>query len=106
MLPDDGLNGPKHVEAIQRDILSVSCSILCFNKECICWQRSFERIKMHGKTTKKKNTGITLQAQTQVTKHYNPPCFYKTSQLVHGYAMIFSFYNFICSFSNCVPTTL
>jgi hypothetical protein len=38
MLPDDGPNGPKQVEAIQRDILSVSCNILCFNKECICWQ--------------------------------------------------------------------
>jgi hypothetical protein len=38
MLPDDVPNGPKHVGAIQRDILSVSCSILCFNKECICWQ--------------------------------------------------------------------
>jgi hypothetical protein len=47
MLPDDGPSGPKHVGAI----LSVSCSILCFNKECICWQKSFELIKMHGKTT-------------------------------------------------------
>jgi hypothetical protein len=53
MLPDDGPNGPKHVGAIQRDILSVSCSISCFNKECICWQKSFELIKMHGKTTTK-----------------------------------------------------
>jgi hypothetical protein len=44
MLPDDGPNGPKHVGAIQGGILSVSCSILCFNKECICWQRSFEFI--------------------------------------------------------------
>jgi hypothetical protein len=26
------------------DILSVSCSILCFNKQCICWQRSFESL--------------------------------------------------------------
>jgi hypothetical protein len=51
MLPVDGPNGPKHVGAIQRDILSVNCGILCFNKECICWQRSFEFIKMHGKTT-------------------------------------------------------
>jgi hypothetical protein len=42
MLPDDGPSGPKHVGAIQRDILSVSCSILCFNKECSCWQKSFE----------------------------------------------------------------
>jgi hypothetical protein len=32
MLPDDGPNGPKHVGAIQRDILSVNCNILCFNK--------------------------------------------------------------------------
>jgi hypothetical protein len=44
MLPGDGPSGPKHVEAIKRDILSVSCSILCFNKECIFWQKSFERI--------------------------------------------------------------
>jgi hypothetical protein len=44
MLPYDGPNGPKHVGAIERDILSVSCSILCFNKECICWQKSFERL--------------------------------------------------------------
>jgi hypothetical protein len=51
MLPDDGWNGPKHVGAIKRDILSVSCNILCFNKEGICWQKSFELIKMHGKTT-------------------------------------------------------
>jgi hypothetical protein len=43
-LPDDGPNGPKHVGAIWRDILSVTCSILCFNKECICWQKSFEII--------------------------------------------------------------
>jgi hypothetical protein len=50
MLPDYGPNGPKYVGAIQRDILSVSRSILCFNKECICWQRSSELIKMHGKT--------------------------------------------------------
>jgi hypothetical protein len=42
MLLYDGSNGPKHVGAIERDILSVSCSILCFNKECICWQKSFE----------------------------------------------------------------
>jgi hypothetical protein len=42
MLPDDDPNGPKHVEAIWRDILSVSCSILCFNKECICWQKNVE----------------------------------------------------------------
>jgi hypothetical protein len=48
ILPDDGPSGPKHVGA---NILSVSCSILCFNKECICWQKSFELIKMHGKTT-------------------------------------------------------
>jgi hypothetical protein len=39
MLPDVGPNGPKHVGAIERDILSVSCSILCFNKECICCQK-------------------------------------------------------------------
>jgi hypothetical protein len=51
MLPDDGPNRPKHVGAIYRDILSVSCSILCCNTECICWQRNFELIKMHGKTT-------------------------------------------------------
>jgi hypothetical protein len=44
MLPDDGLNGPKHVEAIQRDILTVSCSILCFNKECNCWQKALNGI--------------------------------------------------------------
>jgi hypothetical protein len=49
--PDDGPNGPKDLGATQRDILSVSCNILCFNKECICWQKSFELIKMHGKTT-------------------------------------------------------
>jgi hypothetical protein len=42
MLPDDGPNGPKHVAAIQRDILSVSGTILCFNKECICWQKCVE----------------------------------------------------------------
>jgi hypothetical protein len=42
MLPDYGPNGPKHVGAIERDILSVSRSILCLNKECICWQKSFE----------------------------------------------------------------
>jgi hypothetical protein len=53
MLPDDGLSGPKHVGAIQRDILSVNCSILCFNKECICWQKSSELIKIHGKKTTK-----------------------------------------------------
>jgi hypothetical protein len=53
MLPDIGPSGPKHVGAIQRDILSVSCSILCFNKECICWQKGFELIKMHSKTTNK-----------------------------------------------------
>jgi hypothetical protein len=41
-LPDDGPNGPKYVEAIQRDILSACCNILCFNKVCICWQKSFE----------------------------------------------------------------
>jgi hypothetical protein len=35
MLPDDDPNGPKHVGAIYRDILTISCSILCFNKECI-----------------------------------------------------------------------
>jgi hypothetical protein len=58
MLPDDGPNGPKHVGAISRDVLSVSCSILCFNKECICWQKSFELIKMHGKTTIKTLTYI------------------------------------------------
>jgi hypothetical protein len=52
MLPDDGPSGPKHVGATQRDILSVS--ILCFNKEHICWQKSFELIKMHGKTKIKK----------------------------------------------------
>jgi hypothetical protein len=51
MLPDDGPNGPKHVGATCRDILSVSCNILCFNKECICWQKGVELIKMHGKTT-------------------------------------------------------
>jgi hypothetical protein len=51
MLPDDGPSGPKYVGALEKDILSVNCSILCFNKECICWQRSFELIKMHGKTT-------------------------------------------------------
>jgi hypothetical protein len=51
MLLDDGPNGPKHVAAIKRNILNVSCSILCFNKECICWQKSFEIIKMHGKST-------------------------------------------------------
>jgi hypothetical protein len=60
MLPDDGPNGPKHVEAIQTDILSVSCSILCCNKECICWQKSFELIKVHGKTTIKTNLIFTL----------------------------------------------
>jgi hypothetical protein len=27
---------------------------LCFNKECIYWQKGFETIKMHGKTTIKK----------------------------------------------------
>jgi hypothetical protein len=32
-------------------MLSASCSILCFNKECICWQKkNFELIEMHGKT--------------------------------------------------------
>jgi hypothetical protein len=36
MLPDDGPSGPKHVEAIKRDILCVSCSILCFYNENIC----------------------------------------------------------------------
>jgi hypothetical protein len=40
MLPNDGPSGPKHVRAIARDILSENCSILCFNKECICWQKS------------------------------------------------------------------
>jgi hypothetical protein len=54
MLPDDGPNEPKRVGAIQRDILRVNCNILCFNKECICWQKNFELIKMHGKTTIKK----------------------------------------------------
>jgi hypothetical protein len=53
-LPDDGPNGPKHVGDTQRDILAVSCSILCFKKECICWQKSFELTKMYGKTTIKK----------------------------------------------------
>jgi hypothetical protein len=53
MLPDDDPSGPKHVAAIQRDILGVSCSILCFNKECICWKKCVELIKMHGKTTNK-----------------------------------------------------
>jgi hypothetical protein len=44
---------------------------LCFNKECICWQRSFELIKMHGKTTTKKmknnvsNLGFTLISSTE-----------------------------------------
>ena len=33
MLPDDGPKGPKHVEAIQGDILNTNCSILCFNKK-------------------------------------------------------------------------
>jgi hypothetical protein len=47
MLPDDGPNGPKHVGAIQREILSVSCNILCFNKECIGWQKSFELFNSH-----------------------------------------------------------
>jgi hypothetical protein len=28
--------------------------MLCFNKEGICWQKAFELIKMHGKTTIKK----------------------------------------------------
>ena len=42
MLPDDGPKGPKHVGAILRkDILNINCSILCFNKRCICWQNSF-----------------------------------------------------------------
>jgi hypothetical protein len=42
MLPDDGPNGPKHVGAIETDILSVSCGILCFNKECFFGKKSFE----------------------------------------------------------------
>jgi hypothetical protein len=44
-LPDDGPNGPKHVGAIQRDILNVNCSILYFNRECICWRQKFEWIE-------------------------------------------------------------
>jgi hypothetical protein len=50
MLSDDGPNGPKHVEAIEGDILSVSCSSVCFNKECICWQKSFEYTQIIHKT--------------------------------------------------------
>ena len=30
MLPDDGPEGPKHVGAIERYILGINCSILCF----------------------------------------------------------------------------
>jgi hypothetical protein len=40
MLPDDGPSGPKHVGTIERDILSVSCSMLGFNKEYVCWQKT------------------------------------------------------------------
>jgi hypothetical protein len=58
MFPDDVPNGPKHVGPLLGDILSVSFSNLCFNKECICWQRSFELNKMHGKTTKNSNIYI------------------------------------------------
>jgi hypothetical protein len=66
MLPDDGPNGPKHVEAIQRDILSVSCSILCFNKGWICWQKRFELIKMRGKTTSKiKEVAVYVRNKTK-----------------------------------------
>ena len=36
---------------IRKDILNINCSILWFNKKCICWQNSFVLIKMHGKTT-------------------------------------------------------
>ena len=52
MLLDDGPKRPKRVGVILRkDILNMNCSILCFNKRCICWKSSFVLIKMHGKTT-------------------------------------------------------
>src|SRR5215469_18857529 len=31
--------------------LNTNCSILCFNKQYICWQTNFILIKMHGKRT-------------------------------------------------------
>jgi hypothetical protein len=45
--PSSGSIGRNHAKVtvfveIIKDVLSVSCSILCFNKECICWQKSFE----------------------------------------------------------------
>jgi hypothetical protein len=46
MLPDDGSNGPKHIAAIQIDILTVSCSILSFNKKCIFGKKSFKLCKI------------------------------------------------------------
>jgi hypothetical protein len=42
MLSDDGPNGPKHVGAIYKRYFN--CNILCFNKECICWQKSSELV--------------------------------------------------------------
>ena len=29
---------------IRKDILNINCSILCFNKRCICWKNSFVKI--------------------------------------------------------------
>jgi hypothetical protein len=52
MLPADGPNGPKHVGAIKINILSVSSIILCFNKECICWQKVLNLSKITVKQLK------------------------------------------------------
>jgi hypothetical protein len=39
MLPDDGPNGPKHVGAIQRDILSVTVAFYVFIKSAFVGKR-------------------------------------------------------------------
>jgi hypothetical protein len=41
MLPEDGPSGPKHAGAEKWTLkhLNTNCSILCFNKQCVCWKR-------------------------------------------------------------------
>ena len=62
--------------------LKYKCSILCFNKRCICWQNSFVLIKIHGKTTIKNRVGVFRNKEQRKISGY------KKDELTAGWKQI------------------